>query len=79
MITKKDLQFINDINNAIKNDAYDEIEERYGVDAWDIVERLLEIIKEMKETNLQMKEYQRRYLGQSKYIQELKEKFKEAQ
>ncbi len=49
MITKKDLCFINDIEDAIKNETYDELEEKYGTDFWDSIERLLAIIKQLKQ------------------------------
>lgn len=45
-MTKSDKEFINAITDAIENDDYDTLDEKYG-DEWNIIEGLLAVIDQL--------------------------------
>jgi len=46
---KKDEKLVEDLLEAIDNETYDDLLEKYDCDVWDIVERLLGIIDKLAE------------------------------
>jgi predicted nucleic acid-binding Zn finger protein len=53
-MNKKDKEFICNVEDALENEKYDDIEAITG-DAWDIIERLLKIVKSLEHSYMVLK------------------------
>jgi predicted nucleic acid-binding Zn finger protein len=53
-MNKKDKEFIYNVEDALENEKYDDIEAITG-DAWDIIERLLKIVKSFEHSYMVLK------------------------